>query len=356
MNRRWIAIAIALCLGAFALSARQRHKHDEEPKTEVLPLPPQLPMALAADTNSLDFHISPLLRTGGLDSQIRQCLGDLIRDTHGETIIKLRAFVSGAGDARRVEVETGQIFTEHKLPLPVVSIVQVGALGTDTAAVVIEAVVSTKRMLNPAGLAFFSGQSGANFRDAVSRLVESAHAASVAPEKILTSTCFVSTLTDFDSMTAALKTTFPNSAVDIVQPLRVPEGSSATCEAVGQLSAPPRSGPLLWLSNARATLVDSPQLVFTGLQLTFGNYLDDAHEAFIRLERAASAVQPVEAPVEINAFALDPYAAAAVRKMTAVPPETFTVETVEGLPAIDASAGIEAILAPNIQTPVSLVR
>jgi hypothetical protein len=338
------------------LLARQHKKHDDEPKTEVMPLPPQLPMALAADTQTLDFHISPLLGTGGLDAQIRRSLNDLIRDTHGETIIKLRAFVSGAGDARRVGAETGQIFTDHKLPLPVVSIVQVGALGGESAEVVIEAVVATKRDINPNGLAFFSGQSAPSFRQAAERLAESARAASVPAGHVLTCTCFASILGDYASMRAALQSEFPNSAINIVQPLREPGDGAATCEAVGQLSAPPRNGPVEWLSKARATLVNSPQLVFTGLQLTFGNYLDDAHEAFLRLERAVSAVQPVEAPVEIDAFALDSYAAAALSKTTTAPPATFTVESVEGLPAIDASAGIEAVLAPNVQTRVSMVR
>jgi hypothetical protein len=357
MRRRCVILAVAAGLCApLMLPAGQHKKHDEEPKTEVLPLPPQLPMALAADTQSLDFHISPLLKTGGLDAQIRQSLNDLIRDTHGETIIKLRAFVSGAGDARRVGAETGQIFTEHKLPLPVLSILQVGALGGETAEVVIEAVVSTKRELNPNGLAFFSGQSAPSFKQAAERLAQSARAAPVAPGRVLTCTCFASVMGDYGAMRADLQSEFPNSAINIVQPLREAGDGSATCEAVGQLSAPPRNGPVEWLSEARATLVNSPQLVFTGLQLTFGNYLDDAHEAYLRLERAVSAVQPVEAPVEINAFALDSYAAAALSKTTAAPPGTFTVESVEGLPAIDASAGIEAVLAPNVRTRVSIVR
>jgi len=349
-------IAAVLCSVLLPLHAAQHRKRDEEPKPEILPLPPQLPMALAAETRMLDFHISPLLHTGGLDAQIRQSLNDLIRDTRGETIIKLRAFVSGAGDARRVAAEAGQIFTEHKLPLPVVSIVQVGALGDESAAVVIEAVVATKRVLNPNGLAFFSGQSAPSFQEAIKRLADSARAASVSPDKLLSCTCFASVISDYASMRASLQSAFPNAALDIVQPLREPGDGSATCEAIAQLSAPLHNGPVVWLERERATLVDSPQLVFTGLQLAFGTYLDDAHEAFVRLERAVSAVQAIEAPVQVNAFALDGYAAAAVRKTTATPLAIFTVERIEGLPAMDAAAGIEAVLAPNVPTRISLVR
>lgn len=109
----------------------------------------------------------------------------------------------------------------------------------------------------------------------------------------------------------------------------------------------------MWLKEARATLVNSRQLVFTGLQLTFGSFLDDAHEAFLRLHRAASAIQPIEVPIQVNAFSLNVYAGSALVKTTSFPQSTFTVQTVEGLPAIDASAGIEAILAPNVKAPVT---
>jgi enamine deaminase RidA (YjgF/YER057c/UK114 family) len=345
-----LVVAIFLC-GVFQLAAQK--KKNEEPKPQILPLPPELPMALAAETGSLDFHISPLLETGGLSVQIRQSLNDLIRDTHGETIIKLRAFVAGAGDARRVQAQVADIFTERKLPLPVLSIIQVGALGHEASQVVIEAVVSTHRTVNPSGLGFLAGQSGRSVREAVGRLRESAKAASIAPERMLTCTCFTSRIDNYASARSEIQSVFPNTAVNLVQALRDPASDSSMCEAVGQLTQPPAEGPLVWFENARATLVDSHQLVFTGLQLTFGSYLDDAHEAFARLRRAASALQ-AEAAVEVNAFSLDAYAGSALRKTTSVPPCTFTVQTVEGLPGVDASGGIEAVLAPNVRSPVTV--
>jgi hypothetical protein len=345
-----LSLALALAVGAVA----QRNKKNEEPKSQVLPLPPELPMALAAETEALDFHISPLLHTGGLAAQIRQSLNDLIRDTRGETIIKLRAFVAGAGDARRVQAEVAQIFTERKLPLPVLSILQVGALGDQTAQVVIEAVVSTRRTANPEGLAFLAGQTGSSLNESLERLRASARAAGVEPERVLTCTCFTSRIESGEATRAMVQASFPKSAINVVEALRDPANDASTCEAVGQLKEPPRAGPVVWLKNSRTTLVTSQRLVFTGLQLTFGAYLDDAHEAFARLERAASALQPVEAPVEVNAFSLNAYAGSALRKSTSIPASVFTVQTVEGLPSIDASAGIEAVLAPNVSAPVTL--
>jgi enamine deaminase RidA (YjgF/YER057c/UK114 family) len=345
-----IAVLVALAVGD--LSAQRKRKY-EEPKPQILPLPPGLPMALAADTGSLDFHISPLLKTGGLSAQIRRSLTDLIRDTHGETIVKLRAFVAGAGDARRVEAEAAAIFSERKLPLPVLTILQVGGLEDTAAQVVIEAVVSTPRTANPNGLAFIAGQQSATLREAFEKMKHAASAATVEPDRLLRMTCFTSRIEDYEATRASVLKNFPNVAFNLVQAVRDPRGEISMCEAVGQLSEAPARGEVVWLKGARATLVNSRQLVFTGLQLTFGSFLDDAHEAFLRLHRAASALQPVEVPVQVNAFSLNMYAGSALVKTTSFPQSTFTVQAVEGLPAIDASAGIEAILAPGVQAPVT---
>ncbi|MFL6416956.1 MAG: hypothetical protein ACJ74Y_14935 [Bryobacteraceae bacterium] len=330
------------------LYAQKRNKKNEEPKSQVLPLPPELPMVLAAETQSLDFHISPLLKSGGLAAQIRRSLTDLLRDTKGETIVKLRAFVSGVGDARRLQTEVTSIFSERKLPLPVLTIVQVGRLGDDLSQVVIEAVVSTKRTLNPNGLGFLSGQTGKSLAEALQHLHESASEAEISADQIVSCTCFSPTLESGEASSAAVRAVFPKTAVNVVQALRDPVNTTTMCQGIAQLNHPPKESALIWLKDAHVSLVNSPRLVFTGLQLSFGNYLDDAREAFTRLERAASALQAADAPVQVNAFSLDLTSASALRKSTSLPPSIFTVQTVEGLPSVDASAGIEAIFAPEI--------
>jgi hypothetical protein len=334
----------------------QRKKKNEEPRTQVLPLPPNIPMAIAADTGTLDFHISSLLTAGGLSTQIRRSLNDLIRDTRGETIIKLRAFVAGAGDARRVASEVGAIFSERKLPFPVLTILQVGGLGTSTAQVVIEAVVDTHKTINPNGLAFLAGQNGTTLTAAVERVKASAAAASVQPGDVLSTTCFTGRIDNAGAMRSIVQSAFPKTAINIVQAVRDPGSEGASCEAVGQLSKPSAEGELVWLRDSRVALVSSKKLILTGLQLSFGNYLDDAQEAFARLQRAAATIQAVQSPVQVNAFPLDASAGSALRKKTTVPPNVFTVQTIEGLPAIDASAGIEAVLAPNVASPATIAR
>ena len=348
MLRRTSLLVLLLTLAASGLYSQK--KKNEEPKPQILPLPPELPMALAAETETLDFHISPLLRTGGLAAQIRQSLGDLIRDTHGETIVKLRAFVAGAGDARRVQAEAAGLFTERKLPLPVLSVLQVGALGDEAAKVVIEAVVSTHKQVNPNGLAFVAGQTGPSLKDAVDKLAASVKAAGIAPESLLTTTCFTSAIDNYGTTRATLLSVFPNTSVNVVQALRDPPNDASMCEAIGQLSRKPAS-EVVFLSDRRTTLVDARRLIFTGMQLTFGSFLDDAQQSFQRLQRAAKALGSTDIAVQVNAYSLNAYAGSALRKTTSFPPSTFTIQRVEGLPAVDASAGIEAVLAPDVAAP-----
>lgn len=346
-----VAVALLPLFESPNLYAQKRNKKNEEPKSQVLPLPPELPMVLAAETQTLDFHISPLLKSGGLAVQIRRSLADLVRDTKGETIVKLRAFVSGVGDARRVQTEVTSIFSERRLPLPVLTIIQVGGLGDELAQVVIEAVVSTKRTVNPHGLGFLSGQTGKSLPEALEHLRQSATEADIAADQIVSCTCFASSIESGDASRGAVQAVFPKTAINVVQALRDPVSNTNMCQAIAQLSHPPKESPLVWLKTPHVSLVNSPRLVFTGLQLSFGNYLDDAREAFARLQRAASALQASDAPVQVNAFSLDLTAAAALRKSTSFPAVVFTVQTVEGLPSVDASAGIEAILAPDISQP-----
>ncbi len=350
---RFRGLGALLCLGALCCFGGQHKKYDE-PKSQVQPLPPQPPAALAVDTETLDFHISPLLNTGALASQIRTSLNNLIRDTRGETIIKLRAFVSGSGDARQVQALVTDLFTERKLPLPVLSILQVGALGEDHAQVVIEAVVSTHRPVNPSGLAFLFGQRGETLPAAFATLQRNVTAAGIDPAHLLTCTCFTGWIQDYRAAAASLHMIFPQAQVDIVQAVRDPTNQHSVCEGIAQLTRSPAQGPVVLMDAAHATLVDSRQVVFTGLQLTFGPFLDDGQTAFARLTRTATSLSPVETPVEVNAFALDPRAAALLRRTDSLAPGTFSAQEIEGLQAIDATAGIEAIFAPDVSSAVVL--
>ena len=64
------------------------------------------PGAVFAETDRLVFHVSPLSNKGLLSQQVRDALKALLRDTHGATIVKLRAFVA-----------PGRIFTRPRYVL-----------------------------------------------------------------------------------------------------------------------------------------------------------------------------------------------------------------------------------------------
>jgi enamine deaminase RidA (YjgF/YER057c/UK114 family) len=351
--RRWLlgSAAPAVILAMLPIVLSGARKKNEEPKPQVLPLPKELPMAVAVDTERLTFQNTPLLKTGRLSSQIKDSLAYLIRETRGESIVKLRAFVSGAGDSRRVKQLVGEMFSDKKLPLPVLTIVQVGSVGDDAAAVVIEGVVSGKKAANPNGLAFFAGESGVSLNAALAKLETSVHAASLDAGDVLRSTCFAARITDESSMRNAISAAFPSAAINLVQGLREPIDSENTCEAVARLKAPVPEPGHIHVGNSRVFFVTSPQIVFTGMQLSFGTFLDDANSALARLQHDLEGVHVrIADAVMLNAFSLSPAATSALRKTMPkfdVPAETLTVEPVEGLPSLDAALGMEAILVPG---------
>jgi enamine deaminase RidA (YjgF/YER057c/UK114 family) len=349
--RRWPLRTVLECLllTVFAATVWAGHRRkEEEPKPQVLPLPRELPRAVSASTDSLIFKVTPLLTTGHLSSQIHDTLNELIRGTKGATIIKLRAFVAGAGDSRRVQQLVSDMFTDKKLPLPALTIVQVGALGKDAAAVVMEAVVSGRQPVNPNGLAFIARQSGTTLPEALAKMNETVAGAHLTEKNIVSATCFTDRLAGYDAERQALATAFPNAAVNLVQALRDPIDTKTTCQGVAQV---PPGAALSSPNNAAVAFVTSPQIVFTGLQLSFGAYLDDADSALSRMQRDVQTVHAdVRNTVLMNAFSLDPSAASAIEERMPkfhFPQNTLTVQPVQGLPSLDASLGLEAVLAPG---------
>jgi hypothetical protein len=131
-------------------------------------------------------------------------------------MVKLRAFVAGRGDARRVTSSVSEIFTEWKQPLPVVTVIQVGALPLEGAQVLIEAIAEERKPVNLNGLAFDAAVETAQPPS------ESGEVAPVAPllEKTLAQmngdfiqvACFVSSLADAARLDAALAAKFPQAA------------------------------------------------------------------------------------------------------------------------------------------------
>ncbi len=119
----------------YPLPVEQKSRKEKELPTQAVEAVRDPPMTAAVDAGRLVFRVTPLNPKGLLSSQVREALKWLLRQDQG--IVHLRAFVAGSGDMRRVQTVLSEIFTDRKLPLPSLTVVQAGAL-PEGAQVVIE--------------------------------------------------------------------------------------------------------------------------------------------------------------------------------------------------------------------------
>ena len=337
-----------------------RKTEDKEPVTQALAELKDPPIAIAAETGTLVFHVSPLSGKGLLSQQVRDAFKSLFSENHGATIVKLRAFVAGSGDLRRVQTLVSEIFTDHKLNLPALSTIQVGALPGEGVQVVIESVAAEKKIVNPNGLAFFSGQQSKDVRASLTQLQNAVASTTVTPADVLRVTCFLSSLDDAATARELLHGAFPAAATDFVQLTRAGADSLAECEAVGRLDrAPPQKVALLNPAGlarnpnySQIALVNAPKIVLTGTQMAFGAQPADLKLAFDRLGKALesegaayrdvfwSGVYPLTREIadQVRTIRFDYF------DRQRPPASTFLL--FEGLPSLDATVAVELIAAP----------
>jgi enamine deaminase RidA (YjgF/YER057c/UK114 family) len=328
------AIILILGLGvAMQAPAQKGKKKTEEPVTQTLPVLKDPPGAVSADTAHLVFHVSPLSNKGLLSQQVRDALKALLRDTHGATIVKLRAFVAGSGDMRRVSTIVSETFSERRLALPAVSTIEVGALPLEGAQVVIESIAVDKKVANPDGLAFYSAEPTKQLRQLPGAL---------------RATCFLSSLDDLAQVKAITASAFAGAVVNFVQPQRLGFETVDVCEAVARLDRAP-SQPVM-IENG-ATLVNTPKIVLTGTQMAFRDTDADLRLAFERLRKALeplgitykdvfwSSAYPLTRPVEEKVRAMQREFFDGARSPAG------TMLLFEGLPSLDATMALDVIAA-----------
>ena len=360
--RSLLAIATLLCLTAFLAAQdgpkRKPKKKTKEEKqaeiTQVLPLPKDLPLAITAETGKLVFRVSPLSPKGLLSQQTRDAIRVLWTLSQGAQIVKLRAFVAGSGDTRRVATIVSEMFEEKRLPLPALSTIQVGWLGQEGAQVVIESIAIDKRTQNPSGLAFISGQHADSFAKSVANLKAAVASLGLASEDVLRTTCFVNS---WDATQAERQANPLSGAALVVQTQRELSPTVAECEAVARLKAEPKSpvemrnpdGLAKSPNYSQIAAVNAPRIVFSGLQLAFHLDPADAKLAFERLGRTLESQKAGYRDVFFTStYALHNKAIELVRAsrfgfLDKSRPPASTLLPFEGLPSLDASFGIEVI-------------
>jgi enamine deaminase RidA (YjgF/YER057c/UK114 family) len=374
---RWLSIVLAISLAASGWAAKKKKKSDDdtgmlpvisedkkkkkksdEAMTQTLPPPKEAPSAVAAEADRLVFQVSPLSAKGLLSQQTREALRSLLRTSNGATIVKLRAFVAGSGDMRRIAEIAAEVFGEKHQGLPALSVVQAGALPLEAAQVVMESVAVDKRVTNPKGIAFISGQAGASLTESLSKLKNALTAVNLESIDVLRVTCFVSLLDEHPGARAEMETAFHGAALNYIQMQREPVTPVAECEAVARLRAAPVTD-IAFLNPEKSTtysqvamVTNSATLIFTGAQLGFGGQEYDIKLAFERLKRALISNHARFDHVAMSSVYVTSRAVAdkvrAVRTGYYSPehPPASTLLPFEGLPSLDASFGID-LVAPQ---------
>ncbi|MEO8657889.1 MAG: RidA family protein [Bryobacteraceae bacterium] len=346
---------------------KKKKKADEEPRTQVLELPPDPPGAVAVETNRLAFHVSPLSNKGLLSQQVRDALKALVRLTHGNQIVALRAFVAGTGDLRRVQQIVSETFLERKATLPTLSVIQVGALPMEGSQVVIESVSLDRKVLNPEGLAFLSGQQVVAdpptldmkplIEKSVAQINTGLTAAAATPSDVLRVTCYVSSLFDQPKAQLVVSQAFPQAATHFVQTQRAPTRSLVECEAIASLTKPVGvpvkllnpEGLLKSEMYSQVALIAAPRIAFSGTQMAFAYGEEDARLAFQRLQKSLEMVKTtLRSTVMTRFYPLTGKSTDVIRKvrfdyLDKAHPPASTLLSFEGLPSLDASFGFDVI-------------
>jgi enamine deaminase RidA (YjgF/YER057c/UK114 family) len=359
-------LIVAVCAWAQERK-RKKKKGEEEEITQTLEVLKDPPNVVTAETRRLVFHVANPTSKGLLSQQMRDALRDIFRQARGAAPVKLRAFVAGTGDLRRVQAIVSETFTERRMALPALSVVQIGELIQEGAQLALEAISVTRKPVHSYGLAFISGQGASSSKplDPIRPLAEktlanletAVRAIGSEPSDVLRVTCFATALDEAIELRTRFRTAFPKAAVNYMQVQRAPAYTLVECEAVASLRKQP-SSPLEMINPEGLTkspnfsqiaVVGAPRVAISGTQLAFRFQDADVRLAFQRLSKsmeetkaslknvAFSHIYPLTNPImeKVRAIRFDYYDKAR--------PPASTMILFEGLPSLDASFGVDVI-------------
>jgi enamine deaminase RidA (YjgF/YER057c/UK114 family) len=357
--KRLALLAWACCLVLVpGVSAQKKPKPKKEEITQTLQLPKELPGAVIGETHRLTFHVTPLSARGLLSAQVRDALKALTRETGSNPVLKIRAFVAGSGDLRRVRDLVSEVFTLRRLPLPALSLIRAGGLPLEGAQVVLEAIAAGKKEVSPHGLVLLSAPVATSDNpldpaaplaaQSLDRLKRAIVTAGSESSDVVRVTCFLSSLENLAATRKLVEADYPRAAIDYVQTQRSPTRAFAACEAVARLrwntgkrvSFQPEEGEPL------AALVAAQHVVLTGTQVSYGYLESNSRLAFERLQKVleASGVSGRDVAFAHYYPLADPLAAQ-VRKLRS---EFFATSAgslvlFEGLPGMDAGFAVDVV-------------
>ena len=366
---RSVAAALGLVIGFLATvpSPAQRKKKEKEEVTQTLEVLPDPPPVVTANVERLQFHIAPLSSQGLLSRQTRDAVRALLRQTGRAQPVRLRAFVAGTGDMRRVQTIVSEEYLDRHMAFPSVSVVQVGQLPAEGAQVLIESISAARKPVNPAGLAFISGQA-ASHKDphhpiaplldkSLSDLKTAVAAIEASPADVLRVSCFLSSLERHADLHVKAKTAFPTAVLTLLQVQRAPFSAIAECEAVARLKTRPKAA--LEMLNpdglskspnySQIALLAPGRVALSGTQMAFRFQDSDVRLAFDRLKKVLEGAKTSMRSVAMsNIYPLTGGIAERVRAIRfeyydKSRPPASTMLPFEGLPSLDASFGVDVI-------------
>jgi enamine deaminase RidA (YjgF/YER057c/UK114 family) len=367
-----LTLVFVLLAAVVPAEAQRRKKKSDEDFTQTLEVFPDPPAVLTAPTNRLSFYTVPMSAKGLLSQQVRDGIDNLLRYARRREVVKIRAFVAGTGDMRRVQAIVSEVFTKKRKMLPVLSVVQAGSLPMDGAQVQLEATLVEQKPVNSHGLALLSGQLvtregelqvrvASLAEESLANLETAAKAAGAGADSMLRVSCFLSSLADANEVRAAVAKRFPRIQPLIVQTQRSPLQTLVECEGIARLSTAP-AGPVVMLNPqglpqskaySQVALVGAPTLVLAGSQLAFRYTESDARLAFERLEKTlAGAGTSLKQTIFLSTYPLSNQLADLVRKvrfdfLDPARPPASTLLLFEGLPSMDGAFALEAIALPG---------
>jgi hypothetical protein len=228
---------------------------------------------------------------------------------------------------RRVPQIVSEVLTEKKMSLPSVSVVQVGGLALEGAQVVLESVSLAKKDVNPEGIGFVEGQTAAG--DSGSAALDKALEAvktKAGGAAVARVSCYVSASGGLAGMTTAAASRFSGAAVNVVQTVRAPVRTEATCEAV-----------------TRGGAVKAEKLAFTGTRLAIGSDEKAAATTFQRLDKdLAEAGAGQGSLVATRIYPLTARVGAMARTVRGAS-GAMTVVPFEGVASLDAVFAVDAV-------------
>ncbi|MCC7339551.1 MAG: hypothetical protein IT170_00580 [Bryobacterales bacterium] len=349
----------------YPLSGAQ--KRPEEEKPQVLELVPEAPDFVKVETSRLGYLSLPVEQRGLLSRQVEESMKSLRRLLGKRKVLRITAWVGGAGDTRRVSMSIRELLAKWRIPIPAITVIRVGALPNPASRVAFDVEVAETDAANPHGLMFLAGvrSEAPEFRFEVAPeversldiLAERLAAEAAKPEDVLQARCFVSLTQDMRPLELAVRKRFPRAQVRLLQGMRSTVDSYATCDLVARLSSPPAQALEARVLTPReneppiTSLVktNAPALILTSAQLGFRATDADLALAFERLEstlkKAGSSLSNT-AQLSILAESVDlgrRTEAQGRKYLDSKHDPAILRATVEDLPALDATLSLDAI-------------